>query len=59
MGGEVSPFGFELGITYPQVAPEALVAASSKALEQWRRAGPRAWVGVSLEILQRLNRRSF
>lgn len=59
VGGEVSPFGFELGITYPQVAPEALVAASSKALEQWRRAGPRAWVGVSLEILQRLNRRSF
>ncbi len=27
--------------------------------QAWRRAGPRAWVGVSLEILARLNRRSF
>lgn len=59
VGGEVSPFGFELGISYPRVAPDALIEASSKALEQWRRAGPRAWVGVSLEILQRLNKHSF
>lgn len=59
VGGEASPYGFELGITYPRVPAAKLVAASSKALEQWRRAGPRAWVGVSMEILSRLNKLSF
>jgi len=59
VGGEVSPFGFELGITYPRVRPDALIESATRALASWRRAGPRAWVGVSLEILQRLNRRSF
>ena len=59
VGGEVSPFGFALGIAYPRVKPDALVAAASKALAQWRRAGPRAWAGVALEILHRINQRSF
>lgn len=59
VGGEISPFGFALGITYPRVRPDALIAAAGKALASWRRAGPRAWVGVSLEILHRLNARSF
>lgn len=36
-----------------------LVAASKRALQDWRRAGPQAWVGVSLEILARLNKLSF
>ena len=39
VGGEASPYGFDLGITYPRVPAAKLVAASSKALEQWRRAG--------------------
>ena len=59
VGGEKSPFGFDLGITYPRVPADKLIAASKRALEDWRRAGPRAWVGVSLEILSRLNKRSF
>ncbi|WP_447918610.1 phenylacetic acid degradation protein PaaN [Achromobacter aegrifaciens] len=59
VGGEKSPFGFDLGITYPHVPADKLIAASKRALEDWRRAGPRAWVGVSLEILARLNKRSF
>ncbi|SAI13886.1 oxidoreductase [Bordetella ansorpii] len=59
VGGEVSPFGFALDITYPRVRPDALIQAAGRALESWRRAGPRAWVGVSLEILQRLNKLSF
>lgn len=58
-GSEVSPFGFPLEIRYPQVPAQTLVAQSEAALETWREAGPRAWVGVSLEILHRLNRRSF
>lgn len=59
VGGEKSPFGFDLGITYPNVPAAKLVAASKRALQDWRRAGPQAWVGVSLEILARLNKLSF
>ncbi len=58
-GGEVSPFGFALGISYPRIAPATLLANADAAGQAWRRAGPRVWVGVSLEILARLNRRSF
>ncbi|MBO9352606.1 phenylacetic acid degradation protein PaaN [Bordetella petrii] len=59
VGGEQSPYGFALDIDYARVPPATLVQNAARALEQWRRAGPRAWVGVSLEILARLNRRSF
>jgi phenylacetic acid degradation protein paaN len=59
VGGERSPYGFDLGITYPKVAPDALFAAIAKAEGSWRKAGPEAWVGVSLEILDRLNKASF
>jgi len=59
VGGETSPFGGDLGITYPRLSADVLVAASTRALASWRRAGPKAWVGVCLEILHRLNRESF
>lgn len=59
VGGEKSPYGFDLGITYPHVPAAKLVVASKRALQDWRRAGPQAWVGVSLEILARLNKLSF
>ncbi len=59
VGGEMSPFGFALGITYPRVKPDALIGAAARALAQWRKAGPRTWVGVSLEILHRINKRTF
>ena len=59
VGGERSPYGFELDIGYPQVPVDDLVQASWRASDGWRKAGPRAWVGVCLEILHRLNRRSF
>jgi phenylacetic acid degradation protein paaN len=59
VGGEKSPYGFDLGITYPHVPAAKLVAASKRALQDWRRAGQQAWVGVSLEILARLNKLSF
>ena len=58
-GNEVSPFGFDLGVTYPKADLEQLFAAVKKAVPAWRKAGPEAWVGVSLEILQRLNKKSF
>jgi phenylacetic acid degradation protein paaN len=59
VGAEQSPFGFALGIRYPKADVDALIAAAAKAQRDWRAAGPRAWVGVSLEILARLNRASF
>lgn len=55
-GKEVSPYGFELGITYPRVDLDQLFAAVQAAQVSWRKAGPEAWVGVSMEILHRLNR---
>ncbi|WP_250452339.1 phenylacetic acid degradation protein PaaN [Caballeronia sp. ATUFL_M2_KS44] len=59
VGEERSPFGTSLDIKYPKADPDALVRASQQAHQQWRAAGPQAWVGVSLEILSRLNRASF
>ncbi|WP_321286032.1 phenylacetic acid degradation protein PaaN [Alcaligenes phenolicus] len=59
VGNEQSPFGFELGISYPKVPVDQLLAQSQLALDSWRDAGPQAWVGICLEILHRLNQRSF
>jgi phenylacetic acid degradation protein paaN len=59
VGAERSPYGFALGVTYPKVDVDALFAAIAKAEASWRKAGPEAWVGVSLEILTRINKRSF
>lgn len=59
VGGEVSPFDGALGITYPKLSVDTLIQASTQAWQDWRRAGPKVWVGVSLEILHRLNRASF
>ena len=59
VGGEVSPYGMALGVAYPKVDIDALFAAIAKAETVWRKAGPEAWIGVSLEILTRINKRSF
>ncbi|MDR5737443.1 MULTISPECIES: phenylacetic acid degradation protein PaaN [unclassified Caballeronia] len=59
VGAERSPFGISLDIKYPKADPDVLVRASLDAQKQWRAAGPQAWVGVSLEVLARLNRASF
>ncbi|MGO4327211.1 phenylacetic acid degradation protein PaaN [Cupriavidus sp. 2TAF22] len=59
VGQEHSPFGFALDIGYPKADPDALIPAVQQAQAQYRKAGPKAWIGVSLEILERLNRASF
>ncbi len=59
VGAEVSPYGPSLGITYPQVSVEMLVSASCAAAPQWSSASPEARTGICLEILKRLNARSF
>ncbi len=59
VGKEDSPFGVELGITYPKADLDVLVPAIQNAAAAWRNAGPEVWVGVALETLVRLNKRSF
>ncbi|KWA44898.1 aldehyde dehydrogenase [Burkholderia multivorans] len=59
VGAERSPYGVALDIRYPKSTPDALIAAAGAAQRAWREAGPSAWIGVSLEILARLNRASF
>lgn len=58
-GAEVSPFGFALGITYPKAEIGDLIAAASHAGAAWRKVPMETRVGVCLEILHRINRRSF
>ena len=59
IGREVSPFGISLGITYPKADLDALFAAIGAAEREWKKAGPDAWVGVSTEVLQRINKQSL
>ena len=58
VAGEHSPYGLDLGITYPHVDTDAAVATALAALPMWRDAGPEARAGVCLEILARINARS-
>ncbi len=46
--GETSPYGFELGISYPRVAPDEAVSAALTATGPWRDAGPALDAGVHL-----------
>lgn len=59
VGEEVSPFGVELNVKYPAPDVDALLKAAQAAMPKWRDAGAKARVGVCLEILARLNQRSF
>jgi phenylacetic acid degradation protein paaN len=58
-GQEISPYGFALGITYPVTDVETLFTKVNNALPAWKKATPEVWTGVCLEILHRLNKRSF
>ena len=59
VGGERSPFGIPLGVTYPKPDIDGLFAAVGRAHDQWRKADPETWAGVCLEILVRINKASF
>ena len=58
-GDEDSPYGMELGITYPAADVTTLVHAAAAAMKTWGRASPKERVGVCLEILDRLKDTSF
>lgn len=59
VASERSPYGLTLGVRYPLADVDALVDASVAAGERWGRVPIEERVGVALETLARLNRRSF
>ena len=59
IGVEISPYGFPLEISYPKVDLDAFFSGVHAAARNWRSAEPEMWVGIALEILQRINRCSF
>jgi phenylacetic acid degradation protein paaN len=60
VGEEVSPYtGDPLGIVYPRVDVEVLIAGMQRAWPAWSAASPETRVGVCLQILDRLHRGTF
>ncbi|WP_090767807.1 phenylacetic acid degradation protein PaaN [Nonomuraea maritima] len=59
IGAERSPYGIELGVTYPEPVVDRIVAAALAALPAWRDAGPLTRALTCVEIIQRIHRRSF
>ncbi len=58
-GGESSPYGIVLGVTYPTADVGSLIAAATTAMKTWGKATPKERTGVCLEILDRLKENSF
>ncbi len=59
---ERSPYGIALDVRYPHLTAagvDDLLRAAGDAMPVWRDAGPLARAAVCVEILQRLNARSF
>lgn len=56
---ERSPYGVDLGVSYPVCDADALVAAAQQARSAWQALGPEGRVGVCLEAIRRINARSF
>ena len=59
VGAERSPYGFELGVTYPAPHPDQMMTNAQTAGRAWAAADPDVRTGICLEILARLNARSF
>jgi len=59
VGNERSPFGPAIDVKYPKVDIDELLRAVQSATGSWAKAAIDDRVGVCLEILHRLNKRSF
>ncbi|MDD2808266.1 phenylacetic acid degradation protein PaaN [Rhodoferax sp.] len=58
-GGENSPFGIDLNVSYPVCDIEALITAGQSAMTGWQAAGVEGRTGLCIEMLDRLNAQSF
>ncbi|MCX4763486.1 phenylacetic acid degradation protein PaaN [Streptomyces sp. NBC_01275] len=58
VGGEVSPYGVALGVTYPHADVDALLPAMRAGQRAWRDAGAEIRAVVCLEILKRISDRT-
>ena len=59
VGSEKGPFGVELNVQYPAPDVEGIMAAAKAAMPAWRKLGVKGRAGVCMEILERLNAKSF
>ncbi|MDD2895885.1 MAG: phenylacetic acid degradation protein PaaN [Aliarcobacter sp.] len=59
IGKEISPYGFNLGITYPSIKADKLVEDSKVAMKQWKNVSLDERTGICLEMLDRINKKSF
>ncbi|MDT3397653.1 phenylacetic acid degradation protein PaaN [Streptomyces sp. B1866] len=57
-GGEISPYGIEVGVEYPHPDLDVLLPAMRAGMPAWRQAGPATRALVCLEILARISARS-
>ncbi|MER6344882.1 phenylacetic acid degradation protein PaaN [Streptomyces sp. NPDC001595] len=58
VGGEVSPYGIELGVEYPHADLDVLLPAMKAGQRAWRDAGAELRAVVCLEILKRISDRT-
>ncbi|OAH14936.1 phenylacetic acid degradation protein PaaN [Streptomyces jeddahensis] len=58
VGGEVSPYGPALGITYPHADIDVLLTAMRAGMRAWRDAGAELRAATCLEILARISART-
>ncbi|GHE89890.1 phenylacetic acid degradation protein PaaN [Streptomyces fumanus] len=58
VGGEVSPYGIGLGVSYPHPDLDVLLPAMRAGQRAWRDAGPEQRALVCLEILKRISART-
>ncbi|MDQ5880551.1 MAG: hypothetical protein QG616_381, partial [Pseudomonadota bacterium] len=56
---EASPYGVTLNVSYPKCDAQALIDAGLAAMPAWQKIGAEGRAGVCLEILDRINKRSF
>ncbi|MFJ3495041.1 phenylacetic acid degradation protein PaaN [Streptomyces sp. NPDC086091] len=58
VGGEISPYGVELGVEYPHADLDVLLPAMKAGQRAWRDAGAELRAVVCLEILKRISDRT-
>jgi phenylacetic acid degradation protein paaN len=58
VGGEVSPYGIDLGVTYPHADVDVLLPTMRAGQRAWRDAGAETRAMVCLEILKRISDRT-